>query len=95
MTQFKIAAARLACLYGESFGGKTHGRFRMSSKQIRELLGCKRLYPDDIMQLTRAALEEGYVLIDMDSFFVIMSSNAFVNYRRVSGDALAMVMSKK
>ncbi|WP_458789706.1 hypothetical protein [Yoonia sp. MH D7] len=88
MTQFQIAAGRIAQLYSKSFGGKAGGRFRMSSKQLKELLGCRRLYEDDIEQLKRATLEAGFVLIDMDSFFVLLSANAFVNYRRVSAEAL-------
>lgn len=93
MTQFQIAARQLANLYSVGFGGKESGRFRISSKQVKELLGQKRLYPDDIEKMTRAVLEEGFVLIDMDSFFVLLSANTFVNYRRVSGDALAAVVA--
>ena len=88
MTDYLTAAKQLANLYSRNFGGKPSGRFRMSAKQVKELLGRKRLYADDIASLTRAALEEGYVLIDMDSFFVVLSANAFVNYRRVSAEAL-------
>ena len=51
-------------------------------------MGRKRLYSEDRTAISRALFELGYVLIDMDSFFVVMSSNAFVNYRRVSKDAL-------
>lgn len=94
MTQFQIAAGRMAALYTMSFGGKASGRFRMSSKQVKDLLGRKRLYEDDVEQLKRASLEAGFVLIDMDSFFVMLSANAFVNYRRVSAEALASTVSK-
>ncbi|PRY74517.1 hypothetical protein CLV80_11735 [Yoonia maritima] len=93
MSHFQAAAQQLSNLYAKSFGGKESGRFRMSSKQVKELLGKKRLYADDIEQLTRAVLEEGYVLINMDSFFVVLSANAFVNYRRVSGEALTTAMT--
>ncbi|SFR38905.1 hypothetical protein SAMN04488005_1296 [Yoonia tamlensis] len=89
MSDFSVAARQIAGLYAVSFGGKPSGRFRLSSKQVKELLGRRRLYAEDIQQLSRAILEEGYVLIDMDSFFVVLSANAFVNYRRVSADALA------
>jgi len=93
MSDFEGSARHLANLYTKSFGGKPNGRFRLSSKQVRELLGRKRIYPDDIEKLTRAAFEIGFVVIDMDSFFVVLSANAFVNYRRVSGEALASVMT--
>ena len=49
----------------------------------------KRLYEDDIRDLTRAMLERGFVLIDMDGFFVVMSANTFVNYRRANEDVVA------
>lgn len=89
MNIYTHAAAHLAALYTKSFGGKPSGRYRMSAKQMKELLGRKRLYADDVVLLTRAALEEGMVLIDMDSFFVVMAANSFVNYRRLSGDMLS------
>lgn len=92
MPQFQIAAKRLANLYHVGFGGKDRGRFRISSKQVKELLGRKRLYPDEIEQLSRAVLEEGFLLIDMDSFFVLLSANTFVNYRRVNGESLAAAL---
>lgn len=91
MNIYAEAATHLAALYTKSFGGKANGRYRMSAKQMKELLGRKRLYADDVALLTRAALEEGMVLIDMDSFFVVMAANSFVNYRRLSGDMLSEI----
>lgn len=91
MNNHAHAAAHLAAFYAQSFGGKAHGRYRLSAKQMRELLGQKRLYPEDVTQLTRAALEEGLVLIDMETFFVVMTANSFVNYRRLSTELLASV----
>lgn len=81
-------AERLAALYDRSFGGKTSGRFRIPMKLVREIAGRKRLYETDVRDLTRALFERGYVLIDMDSFLVVMSANAFVNYRRANEDCL-------
>lgn len=81
-------ASHLARLYTMTFGGKSSGRYRIAEKQVRDLLGRRRLYPEDVEALRRALLEEGFVLIDMDTFFVVMAANAFVNYRRVNSDAL-------
>lgn len=80
---------RLADLHGKAFGGKSKGRYRIAAKLLRQLAGRRRLYEDDIRLLTRAMLEMGYVLIDMDSFFVVMSVNTFVNYRRANEDCIA------
>ena len=82
------AAAKLATLYGQEFGGKASGRYRIPEKMLRDMMGRRRLYPEDRTAISRSLFEQGYVLIDMDSFFVVMSANAFVNYRRVSKDAL-------
>ena len=81
-------ADRLTALYEESFGGKESGRYRIPMKLLRELAGRHRLYEDDIRFLSRELLERGHVLIDMESFFVVMSANAFVNYRRVGEDKI-------
>ncbi len=82
-------ADRLAGLYGRAFGGKPSGRYRIAAKMVREIAGRRRLYEDDVRVLARAMLERGYVLIDLESFFVVMGANLFVNYRRANEDALA------
>jgi len=82
-------ADRLVALYALQFGGKVNGRYRISSKLVKKLAGRRRLYEDDINALGRAMLERGYVLIDMDSFFVVTSANSFVNYRRVNEDLIS------
>ncbi|SPF81673.1 hypothetical protein [Pseudoprimorskyibacter insulae] len=87
-TDYASVAVRLAKLYSEDFGGKASGRYRIPEKILRDMMGRRRLYETDILALQRAMSEEGYVLIDMDNFFVVMSANSFVNYRRVSKDAL-------
>lgn len=81
-------AEKLADLYTQEFGGKPSGRYRIPEKLLKELMGRKRLYSEDKMAISRELFELGFVLIDMDSFFVVMSSNAFVNYRRVGKEAL-------
>jgi len=81
-------ADMLARLYAQSFGGKASGRYRVPQKLLREMFGVRRLYADDIERLHRTLFERGYLLIDMDSFYVIMSTNSFVNYRRLSHDAI-------
>jgi len=90
-SQLSLAAVadRLAEFSNHAFGGKAKGRYRIAAKLVRHLAGRRRLYEDDIRELTRAMLERGYVLIDMDSFFVVMSVNTFVNYRRANEACIA------
>ena len=89
MSDFTNAAETLAGLYAREFGGKASGRYRIPQKLLRELCGRRRLYQEDITALTRELLEMGYVMIDLDSFLVVMSANSFVNYRRVGKEMLA------
>ena len=83
MSDLNKVAERLAELYSESFGGKPSGRYRFPYKYLCELLERRRLYPEDIQALSRALVEKGFILIDMQSFYVVMSANSFTNYRRV------------
>ena len=87
--QLDVVADRLAVLYGRAFGGKPDGRYRIAARLVRDLAGRRRLYEDDVRMLGRAMIERGYVLIDMDSFFVVMSASTFVNYRRANEDCVA------
>ena len=91
ITRIAGAADRLAALYGQAFGGKNSGRYRVPAKLVRRLLERRRLYEDDVRALTRVLFERGFVLIDMDSFFVVLSANAFVNYRRANEDCVREV----
>ncbi|WP_209598477.1 hypothetical protein [Ruegeria sp. HKCCSP351] len=83
------AAEHLAALYDQEFGGKVSGRYRIPEKLVRRIAGRRRLYEADIRALSIALFELGYVLIDMDSFYVVMSANSFVNYRRANDDCVA------
>lgn len=74
-------------MYAADFSGKPKGGYRISRKLICEIGGQSRLYGDDLTSLTRALLELGIVLVDTESFSVVMSVNAFVNYRRAGKGA--------
>jgi hypothetical protein len=84
----EATADRLVHLYGQAFGGKPHGRYRIAVKLVRQLMVRRRLYEGDIKALTRALYERGFVLIDMDNFLVVLNANTFVNYRRVNEESL-------
>lgn len=83
-----LAAQRLAELHDQGFGGKPGGRYRIPEKLVRKLARRRRLYESDVIALSRELFERGFVLIDMDTFFVVMSANAFVNYRRANEECL-------
>ena len=89
--QIDETADRLCRLYKEPFGGKPSGRFRISTKLVRQLMKRRRLYEDDVQNLARVMMERGYILIDMDSYFVVLSVNTFTNYRRANEDSTESV----
>ena len=76
-------AEKLANLHEKEFGGKARGRYRISQKFMRHLAECRRIYPEVIIELQRALFQKGFVLIDMESYFVVMSGRTFSGYRRV------------
>ena len=82
------AAEKLAHLYNQAFGGKANGRYRIAAKLVRRLMRRRRVYEDDIRMLNQALYERGFVLVDMESFFVVLSTNTFVNYRRANEECL-------
>ena len=77
-------AQHLAELYDTAFAGTARGRYRLSMKHLRMLTGCRRVYPDTIRAITRALYERGYVLVDMETYFVVLSQRTFSSYRRVN-----------
>ncbi len=84
--QASSLADRLAKLYDISFGGKTSGRYRIAAKILRKAAGRRRLYEDDIRLLQRAVFDRGFVLIDMEAYFVVLNTSSFVNTRRANED---------
>lgn len=78
------AADHLVAIYNEPFGGKPRGRYRLSAKLLRQLLGQRRVWPDQIVALSRALYERGYALIDLESFFVVVAHQTFNNTRRAN-----------
>lgn len=86
-TQRQVAE-QLAELYERGFGGKERGRFRVSMKHLRVLTGRRRVPPSLLRRISDELFELGYVLIDMETFFVILAQRTFTSYRRVSDTAV-------
>ena len=82
-------AQRLAALYDAAFGGKERGRYRFSMKQMRALTGRKRVPTNVIRRISEEVFELGYVLIDLETYFVVLAQPTFRSYRRLSDGCLA------
>ena len=77
-------AARLAALYEMKFGGKERGRYRLAMKQMRALTGRRRVSAKVVRRIAEEVFELGYVLIDLETYFVVLAQRTFRSYRRVS-----------
>ncbi len=88
LTEVEVAA-RLAALYDLRFGGKERGRYRISMKHLKALTGRRRVRPETIRRIGEELYELGYVLIDLETFFVVLAQRTFASYRRVSDHSLS------
>lgn len=77
-------AARLVWLYEEAFGGKPRGRYRISMKHMKVLTGRRRVPAETLGKIAEELFEMGFVLIDLETFFVVLAQSTFRSYRRTS-----------
>lgn len=89
---YAAVAANLVALYEEPFGGKNLGRYRIPIKFVRRMLRQKRIWPDQSEAIRRALYDLGYVLHDMETYWVVVSQKTFSSYRRVNEASLIGVI---
>jgi len=80
---------RLVTLYDHPFGGKPRGRYRVSMKLMCRLLNQRRVWPEQIEAIRRGLYETGYVLVDLENYFVVVSQRTFSSYRRLNEASIA------
>jgi len=80
---------RLIALYEQPFGGKQRGRYRISMKLMCRFFGQRRIWPEQTESVRRGLYEHGYLLVDLDTYFAVVSQQTFVNYRRVNEASIA------
>ncbi|NNG05582.1 MAG: hypothetical protein HKM95_15985 [Inquilinus sp.] len=85
-------AELLVALDGIPFGGKPGGRFRISRKFLRQFAERRRLQPELVDAIADEMFERGFVLIDMESYFVVIPQRYFSSYRRVTAAAAERVL---
>ncbi len=81
-------AEDLAELYEQSFAGKERGRYRVSMKHMRALTGRRRVTDDVVKKISEELFEFGFVLVDLETYFVVLAQRTFNSYRRVSDSTL-------
>lgn len=82
----------LEALDSRPFGGKPKGRFRISRKFLRQFASRRRLPADLISAIADEMFERGYVMIDMEAYFVVIPQRYFGSYRRVTAAAVETVL---
>ncbi|MDA1100834.1 MAG: hypothetical protein O2967_17820 [Proteobacteria bacterium] len=93
IVRVRLVAERLVELYDLEFGGKKRGRYRISMKHMRILTGRRRIPAAMIRSISMELFERGYVLIDLETYFVVLAERTFRSYRRVS-DAIITKIDK-
>jgi len=81
-------AQHLAGLYDKPFGGKEKGRYRVSPKMLRKIADRARLSDNFITKLIDELFEIGFVLLDLESYYVVTSVRTFTSYRRLGETSL-------
>jgi len=84
-------AEALIQFYGIGFGGKRGGRYRVSRKYLRQITGRRRLGDDYLREVAEELFQRGFVLIDLETYFAILSQDLFNSYRSVSNRVVASV----
>jgi hypothetical protein len=82
--RWRTVTDRLVALYERPFGGKPRGRYRISMKLMCRIVGQRRVWPEQIEAIRRSLYERGYLLVDLETYFVIVSQQTFVSYRRLN-----------
>lgn len=77
-------ARKLAAFYNQPFGGKPTGRYRISPKNLRRLMQRRRISDKFVRQLSEEMFELGFIFVDLESYFAVISARSLNNYRRVS-----------
>lgn len=69
-------------LAGE-FGHRKSGRFRISRKNLRRILGMHNIYPEIFAEIKDVLWRDGYAFINEDEFFAVAERKTLVRWRLV------------
>lgn len=82
----------LVRLYGQSFGGRNAGKFRISRKFLRQIADRRHLSSAFLEELTEEMYERGFAFIDIETYFAVIDQRHFNSYRRVTAAATESVL---
>lgn len=84
----------LVALYEKPFGGKYRGRYRISMKLMCRIFGQRRIWPEQIEGVRRKLYDRGFLLIDLETYFAMVSLQTFGSYRRANEASIAGVIGR-
>ena len=79
----------LAEIYGSEFGGKEHGRYKISRSNLRRLSGRKRLEATTVSRIIDEALDLGYIVVEVGDYFCVVEEGVMLNFRPVPKSVLS------
>ena len=88
----KDVAQQLSEIYESEFGGKDRGRFKISRSNLRRLAGRKRLEDTTVSRIADAALDIGYIVIDLEDYFSVIEEAVMLSYRLVPKSVLLLFL---
>ncbi len=91
----KDVVQQLAEIYESEFGGKDRGRYKISRSNLRRLAGRKRLEDTTVKRIADAALEIGYIVIDLGDYFSVVEEAVLLNYRPVPKSVLSPFLQER
>jgi hypothetical protein len=87
-----VVADNLVRLYGESFGGRGSGKFRISRKFLRQIAARRHLSQGFLEELGEELYERGYAFVDLETYFAVIDQRQFNSYRRVTAVATELAV---
>ena len=82
-------------LYGQSFGGRDGGKFRISRKFLRQIAGRRHLSQSFLEQIEEELYERGFAFIDIETYFAVIDQRQFNSYRRVTAAATELILGER
>ena len=85
-------SAMLAAIYDQRFGGKESGRYRISRKFLREIARRRRISDEFVAEITDELFEQGLVIVNVETYFAVLSQSLLNSYRHVTKGAIAQTL---
>jgi len=83
MKSIQAIVADIRAIYRETFGGKEKGRYKISRANFRLICGRKKLESVFLEKVVSAALEDGFVVVELGDYFCVIAEGTMLSYRPV------------